>query len=94
MRLRSIAKQWESATKMQKEPLGFVAPVTEKGVPHNFGKGGTKGTGHTQQGLGFQPQRCEQRKCGRPLQIVLENFFSRKHRVCSSKRYVKNIRSE
>ena len=33
-------------------------------MPYNVGKGGTQGKGNTHQGLGYQPQSGEQRKCG------------------------------
>ena len=52
---------------------GFFAPVGKglakggkpNGVPYNFGKSsGTKGKGKMHKGLGFQPERGEQRKFG------------------------------
>ena len=56
-----------------KNQAGFIAPVGKglaKGgkpneVPHNIGKDrGTKGKGKMHNGLGFQPERGEQRKFG------------------------------
>ena len=54
-----------------KNQAGFTAPVGKgrakcgkpDGVPYNFGKGsGTKGKGQKHKGLGFQPERGEQRR--------------------------------
>ena len=56
-----------------KNQAGFIAPVGKgpakgrkpDGVPYNFVKGsGTKGRGKMHKGLGFQPERGEQRKFG------------------------------
>ena len=58
---------------MTRVKAGFIAPVGKglakgakpNGVPYNFGKGsGTKGKGKMHKGLGFQPERGEQRKFG------------------------------
>ena len=56
-----------------KNQAGFIGPVGKgfvkggkhSGVPHNFGKGsGRKGKGSIHKGLGFEPERGEQRKFG------------------------------
>ena len=56
-----------------KNQAGFIGPVgkgfvkggTPGGVPHNFGNGsGRKGKGKIRKGLGFEPERGEQRKFG------------------------------
>ena len=63
----------EEFSRDDKNQAGFIAPVGKghvkggkpNGVPYNFGKGsGTKGKGKMHKGLGFQPDRGEQRKFG------------------------------
>ena len=63
----------EECSRDDKNQAGFIAPVGKglvkggkpNGVPYNFGEGsGTKGKGKMRKGLGFQPERGEQRKFG------------------------------
>ena len=63
----------EEFSRDDKNQAGFIAPVGKGlakggkpyGVPYNFGKGsGTKGKRKMHKGLGFQPERGEQRKFG------------------------------
>ena len=52
----------DSLLQLAKAPVKGGKP---NGVPYNFGKGsGTKGKGKLHKGLGFQPERGEQRKFG------------------------------
>ena len=76
MKLRSIGEQWKNSKKKQKESPGFVAPVTQ-GVPNNSGEGETKGKGNVHKGLGYQPQRGEQRKFGGYCKRVNETHQER-----------------
>ena len=53
----------EAVEEVNKDAKGtpeFVAPVTEPGVPYQFGKGGTKGKGKMHHGLGYQPHGGKQ----------------------------------
>ena len=63
----------EEFSRGDKNQAEFIAPVRKglvkggkpNGVPYNFGKGnGTKGKEKLHKGLGFQPERGEQRKFG------------------------------
>ena len=63
----------EEFSRDDKNQAGFIAPVGKghakgekpHGVLYNFGKGSsTKGEGKMHEGLGFQPERGEQRKFG------------------------------
>ena len=74
--VQEIEDYWDATEEFSrddKNQAGFIAPVNEglvnggksNGVPYNFGKGsGTKGKGKMHKGLGFQPERGEQRKFG------------------------------
>ena len=73
---QEIENYWDATEEFSlddKNQAGFIAPVGEgpakggkpNGVPYNFDKGsGTKGKGKIHKGLGFQPERGEQRKFG------------------------------
>ena len=73
---QEIENYWDATEEFSrddKNQAGFIAPVGKgfvkggkhNGVPYNFGKGsGTKGKGKMHEGLGFQPERGEQRKFG------------------------------
>ena len=73
---QEIEDYWDATegfSRDDKNQSGFIAPVGKglvqggkpNGVPYNFGKGsGTKGKGKMHKGLGFQPERGEQRKFG------------------------------
>ena len=73
---QDIEDYWDATEEFSrddKNQAGFIAPVCKgpakggkpNGVPYNFGKGGgTKGKGKMHKGLGFQPERGEQRKFG------------------------------
>ena len=73
---QEIEDYWDATEEFSRDSKnqgGFIAPVGKgpvkggkpNGVPHIFGKGsGTKGTGKMHKGLGFQPERGEQRKFG------------------------------
>ena len=67
---------WDATEEFSRDEqgqAGFIAPVGEglakgekpNGLPHNFPKSsGTKGKGKMLKGLGFPPERGEQRKIG------------------------------
>ena len=73
---QEIEDYWDATEEFSrddKNQAGFIAPVGKgpvkggkpNGVPYNFGKGsGKKGKGKIHKGLGFQPERGEQRKFG------------------------------
>ena len=72
---QEIEDYWDATEEFSRDDkgqAGFIAPVGEglvkggkpDGVPYNFGKSGTKGKGKMHKGLGFQPERGEQRRCG------------------------------
>ena len=73
---QEIEDYWDATEEFSrddKNQAGFIAPVSKgpvkggkpNGVPYNIGKGsGTKGKGKIHKGLGFQPERGEQRKFG------------------------------
>ena len=73
---QEIEDHWDATEEFSrddKNQAGFIAPVRKghvkggkiNGVPYDFGKGsGTKGKGKMHKGLGFQPERGEQRKFG------------------------------
>ena len=73
---QEIEDYWDATEEFSrddKNQAGFIAPVGKglvkggkpNGVPHNFGKGSdTKGKGKIHKGLGFQPERGEQRFFG------------------------------
>ena len=44
--IEEYCEAMEEFNKDAKEPLGFASPVVGKGVPYNFGEGGTKGKGN------------------------------------------------
>ena len=68
---QEIEDYWDATDEFSrddKNQAGFIAPVGKglvKGGKPNLGKGsGTKGKGKMHKGLGFQPERGEQRKFG------------------------------
>ena len=73
---QEIEDYWEATEEFSrgdKNQAGFIAPVVKghakggkpDGVPYNFGKGcGTKSKRKMHKGVGFQPERGEQRKFG------------------------------
>ena len=74
--VQEIEDYWDTTEECSyddKNQAGFIATVGKghvkggkpDGVPYIFGKGsGTKGKGKMHKGLGFQPERGEQRKFG------------------------------
>ena len=74
--LQEIEDYWDATEEFSRDDKnqpGFIAPGGKghvkggkpNGVPYNFGKrSGTKGKGKLHNGLGFQPERGEQRKFG------------------------------
>ena len=73
---QEIEDYWDATEEFSRDDkgqAGFIPPVGKglakggrpNGVPYNFEKGcGTKGKGNIHKGLGFQPERGEQRKFG------------------------------
>ena len=86
---QEIEDYWDATEEFSrddKNQAGFIAPVGKglvkggkpNGVPYNFEKGsGKKGKGKIHKGLGFQPERGEQRKIWWVLQLVLANRAQR-----------------
>ena len=84
-----IEDYWDATEEFSRDDkcqAGFIAPVGKgraksgklDGVPYNFGKSsGTKGKGKMHKGLGFQPERCEQRQFWWILQLLLANWAQR-----------------
>ena len=73
-----IEEYWEAMEEFNKDAKdspAFVAPV-KQGAPNNSGEGAPKSEGNVHKGLGYQPQRGEQGKCGGYCKRVHENIKS------------------